>query len=234
MNLTASLALQHDKSVPQNVAVSQPKSGWALSSRLDWAMALKGVSHNAWAVAVTIAHHAGASTGLAWPGFSLIATESRLSRSAVIRAVAELERGGHLTIQRFKRGRVNAANRYRLPAMGSSAQGAPPSVCETPPPSVCETPEPVRTSEPVSKAARQRCAACGYSWPAEYGPDCYQCLKVKQDAPRRLRGLPTYAERPPRPDVPMTAQQTADAEDLAVENDWRQQGDGSWKLLRLQ
>ena len=238
MNNSTSLALaKHDKNGPQDVGVSPPKSGWQLSDRLAWAMALKGVSHNAWAVAVTIAHHAGASTGLAWPGFSLIATESRLSRSAVIRAVAELERGGHLTIQRFKRGRVNAANRYRLPAMGSSAQGAPPSVCETPPPSVCETPEPVRTSEPVSTAAaRQRCAVCGHSWPEKdkdgtsYGDDCHECQTAKRNARRRPRGgLPQYTERPLRKYQPMTAAKTAALEDLAISNNWRQQGDGSWQ-----
>ena len=180
MNCTALVTPPNTKTDTQNIGVHRPSGGWQLSARLDWAMALKGVSHNAWAVAVIIAHHAGASTGLAWPGFSLIATESRLSRSAVIRAVAELELGGHLTIQRFKRGRVNASNRYRLPQLGGGAQAAPPSVCETPPPSVCETPEPVST-EPVSThtAPRVTCERHDRSWYAENGSNCFECAKDK-------------------------------------------------------
>ena len=191
MNLTALAPTQLDKKDALNLGAPRPKSGWQLSDRLDWAMGLKGVSHNAWAVAVIIAHHAGASTGLAWPGFSLIAAESRLSRSAVIRAVAELERGGHLTIQRFKRGRVNAANRYRLPVIGS-APCAPPSVCETPPPSVCETPEP-GTSEPVlvHTAPRVTCELHDRTWFERDGTDCFECARDRtreraQPAARRM------------------------------------------------
>ena len=75
-----------------------------------------------------------------------------LSRPAVMRAVKELEQGGHLTVTRLKIGKKNASNRYRLPAMTGSSE-TPPSVCETPPPSVCEIPEPGSTLEPVKKAA---------------------------------------------------------------------------------
>ena len=184
MNCTALVTPPDTKTDTQNLGVPSPKSGWLLSDRLAWAMALKGVSHNAWAVAVIIAHHAGASTGLAWPGFSLIATESRLSRSAVIRAVAELELGGHLTIQRFKRGRVNASNRYRLPQLGGGAQAAPPSVCETPPPSVCETPEPVST-EPVSThtaRARVSCELHDRTWYERDGTNCHECARSRSRA----------------------------------------------------
>ena len=152
-------------------------------------MGLEGVSHNAWAVAVAVANRAGSSNGLAWPGFGTLAKDARLSRPAVMRAVKELEQGGHLTVTRLKIGKKNASNRYRLPAVTGSSE-TPPSVCETPPPSVCEIPEPVRTLEPVKKAAarsirdtdsgkaetvkpdRHTCP-CGNSWPREYGTVCY-------------------------------------------------------------
>ena len=228
MNLTASLALQHDKSVPQNIGVSPAKGGWALSARLDWALGLT-VKPSTKLVAVAIASHAGASSGLAWPSLATLAHETGLSRRQVVYSVRDLERGGHLTVTRLRLGKVNTSNRYRLPPMGGVSQPGGGSAQAALGGSAQAAPEPVRTSEPVSTAVRQRCQDCGHSWPAEYGPGCYQCLKVKRDAPRRLRGLPTYHERPARPDVPMTARQTADAEELAVSNGWRREGDGSWR-----
>ena len=229
MNLTASLAFQHDKSVPLNIGVSPAKGGWALSDRWAWAYGLP-VSGIARAVAGCIAYHARADTGVAWPGMGTIAKETGFCRTAIIKAVKELERGGHVTVRRFKVGKKNAVNRYQLPPMGN-VSASHPSAPDELPPSASDALEQVRTEQVSTKAARRRCAACGYSWPAEYGPDCYQCLKVKRDAPRRLRGLPTYAERPPRPDVPMTAQQTADAVALAVANGWRKV-EGSWQKRR--
>ena len=50
----------------------------------------------------------------------------------------------------------------------------------------------------------------------------------KRTGPKPRGGMPTYTERPVRASPPMTAQQTADAEDLAVANGWRKVG-GSWR-----
>ena len=152
----------------------QEQNTWPLSDRLAWALGLS-VKPSTKLVAVAIAKHAGSTTGLAWPGLGLISETTGLSRSSVLRGVAELEQGEHLAVTRLKVGKKNAANRYRLPRMGSAVSAppppsvsppnnvmvTPPSVCETPPsvcvtlpPSVCVTPEPVRT-EPV-KEPKQR------------------------------------------------------------------------------
>ena len=165
-NFTSSVHLE--TSTPK-----QEQNTWPLSDRLAWALGLS-VKPYTKLVAVCLARHAGSTTGLAWPGLGLISQTTGLSRSSVLRGVAELEQGGHLAVTRLKVGKKNAANRYRLPRMGSAVSApppsaevahnvmvtppsvceTPPSVCETPPPSVCVTPEPVRT-EPV-KEPKQR------------------------------------------------------------------------------
>ena len=81
---------------------------WKLSDRIAWAMALT-VAPSTKLVAVAIAQRAGASSGLAWPGMGTLATDTGLHRSSVIRAVKELEQGGHLTVTRFKVGKKNAS-----------------------------------------------------------------------------------------------------------------------------
>ena len=180
VNHTLSSSLQLDVNVPNP---DTPK--WELSDRLAWALGLK-VSPHAKLIAVAIASHTGASSGLCWPGMALLVEETGLSRSSVIRGVRELERGGHLTVTRLKVGRKNASNRYRLPAMGSGAVTLP-SVCVTPPPSVCVTPEPVKNLEPVkNKALRARevCPVCQYSWPAEYGTDRQRRQPVRSQPSR--------------------------------------------------
>ena len=169
-----------------------PPVEWKLSDRIAWAMGLD-VAPLTKLVAVAIAQRARSSSGLAWPGMGCLVKDTRMSRSSVIRAVKELEQGGHLTVTRLKvDAKRHASNRYRLPAMTGSLE-TPPSVCETPPPSVCETPELVRTLEPVKKAApppvlsesqetetnkpdRHVCP-CGNSWPKTHGPVCFQCHK---------------------------------------------------------
>lgn len=128
---------------------------WKLSDRIAWAMGLK-VAPTTKLVAVAIAQRAGASSGLAWPGMGTLAADTGRSRSSVIRAVKELEQGGHLSVTRLRVGSKNVSNRYRLPAMNGSTV-APPSVRVTPPPSVMVTPEPVRTFESVKKAAAAAC-----------------------------------------------------------------------------
>ena len=122
MNNPTSLALaKHDKNVPLNVGVSPPKSGWALSARLGWAMGLT-VKPSTKLVAVAIASHAGASSGLAWPSLATLPHETGLSRRQVVYSVRDLERGGHLTVTRLRLGKVNTSNRYRLLPMGGVSQ----------------------------------------------------------------------------------------------------------------
>ena len=64
------------------------------------------------AVANCIARHANDKTGLGWPGIGTIVSETGFKRTAVIAAIKELERGGHVTVGRFKVGKKNTANRY--------------------------------------------------------------------------------------------------------------------------
>ena len=74
---------------------------------------------------------------------------------------------------------------------------------------------------------RKRCAVCGNSWPETYGDDCFVCLKART-GPKPRGGMPTYTERPARESAPMTAQQTADAEERAIADGYRKVG-GQWR-----
>ena len=218
--ILTSLALaKHDKNVLQNVGVSPPKSGWALSDRLDWALALQ-VSPPARFVAVAIVRHTGAETGLAWPSLATLAGLTGYSKATVKRAVRELEKGAHFDITRLKIGRKNTSNRYRVPVKGwgqSDPRGG-----------VRVTPEPVSTEPVHTQRARVSCET--------HGRDLVRvgrqrtALSVRKTRlavgakrpPKKPRGgMPTYTDRPPRASPPMTDQQTADAEDLAVANGWR-------------
>ena len=96
--------------------------GWTPTDRWAWAYALP-VSGIARAVAGCIAYHANNKTGLAWPGIGKIVTETGFKRTAVIAAIQELERGGHLPVRREKVDGKNLANRYQLPPMGSPPRG---------------------------------------------------------------------------------------------------------------
>ena len=109
----------------------QERNTWPLTDRLTWALGLP-VKPSVKLVAVAIVMHANKTTGLAWPGMGRISEITGLSRRQVIYAIKALEAGGHLHITRLKVGKVNASNRYRLPAMGgqpttiySGAQAAP-------------------------------------------------------------------------------------------------------------
>ena len=93
-------------------------SGWTATDRWAWATTLP-VSGIARAVASTIARHANNKTGMAWPGIGTIVEETGFGRTAVIAAIQELERGGHMTVRRFKVGKKNRANRYQLPAIAA-------------------------------------------------------------------------------------------------------------------
>ena len=92
----------------------------------------------------------------------------------------------------------------------------------------CNPLHPEVTNEVTNvRTKRTRCAVCGNSWPETYGDDCFRCLN-RRNGPQPRGGRPTYHDRPPRASPPMTAQQMADAEDLAVANGWRKVG-GSWQ-----
>ena len=186
MNCTALVTPPDTKTDTQNIGVPRPSGGWPLSDRWAWSYSLP-VSGIARAVAGCIAYHANAKTGLSWPGMGTIAKETGFGRTAIVAAIKVLERGGHVSVTRLKIGKKNTSNRYRLPPMGN-VSASHPSAPDALGPSAPDGPELVRTELVSTKAARSRCAACGYSWPAEFGPDCYQCLKAKRDAPRRPRG----------------------------------------------
>ena len=97
----------------------QERNTWQLSDRLTWALGLS-VKPSTKLVAVAIAHHAGKTSGLAWPSLATIAATTGLSRRQVVYAIHALEAGEHLAVSRLKVGKKNAANRYRLPRMGGA------------------------------------------------------------------------------------------------------------------
>ena len=117
----ANLPAQHDKNDTQNLGAPRPSGAWPLSDRLAWAMRLK-VKPSTKLVAVAIASHAGASSGLSWPSLGTLSAETGLSRRQIVYSVRDLERGGHLTITRLRVGKVNRANRYRIPQLAGSAK----------------------------------------------------------------------------------------------------------------
>ena len=164
------------------------QGAWTPTDRWAWACGLP-VSGIARAAANCIARHANDKTGLGWPGMGTIATETGFCRRAVVKAIKELERGGHVTVGRFKVGKKNTANRYQLPPMG----GAPGALVEglgSAPHALGSAPRALggsapRAPESVSKEsvhesvkssrAREVCKTCGNNWPAEYGTVCHKC-----------------------------------------------------------
>ena len=222
---------------------------WTPIDRWAWAYSLP-VSGIARAVAGCIAYHANNKTGLGWPGIGKIVTETGFKRTAVIAAIQELERGGHLTVTREKVDGKNKVNRYQLPPMGSPSAGpvevggSPPHGPGSPPDglggSPLDGPESVSTEsvqESVSSRAREVCKACGNNWPAEYGTTCYQCPQptAAQLRRREQREQPQEAAPPPdkapatRPDPPpLTPERQAQLEADAVENGYHKRDDGQW------
>ena len=142
-------------------------AAWSPTDRWAWAYGLP-VSGIARAVAGCIAYHANNKTGQGWPGIGTIVSETGFKRTAVIAAIQELERGGHLTVTREKVGGKNKVNRYQLPPMGSPPDGpgevggSPPDGPGSPPDglggSPLDGPESVR-SESVQESVKAAAAA---------------------------------------------------------------------------
>ena len=191
MKSTAQLALDPQAPLPTgptHVASRSTRTAapgaWKPTDRWAWACGLP-VSGIARAVANCIARHANDKTGLGWPGIGLIVSETGFKRTAVIEAIKELERGGHVSVSRFKVGKRNTANRYQLPPMVNmsvSHPSAPDGLGSAPDGlggSAPDGPESVSTElvqESVSSSrAREVCKICGNNWPAEYGTVCHKC-----------------------------------------------------------
>ena len=227
-----------------------PQAAWKLSDRWAWAYGLP-VSAIARAVAGCIAYHANDKTGLSWPGMALIVTETGFCRNAVIAAIKVLERGGHVTVRRFKVGKKNAVNRYQLPPMGN-VSASHPSAPDALGGSASDAPEQVHTELVRTHRARERltCDTHGRSWPASWGSDCYECAQARTKRPERpkmtrlasdSRSAQINSERLSRiraergsndhANGGMTTQQTADAGELAIENGWEKVA-GSWQKRR--
>ena len=254
MNSTAQLARDPQAHLPTGPthiasrAIPPPRTAapgaWSPTDRWAWAAGLP-VSGIARAVAGCIARHANDKTGLSWPGIGRIVKETGFCRRSVIEAIKELERGGHVSVTRLKVGNTNTSNRYQLPQMGGAPSelarpieggGSAPHALGSAPHalggSAPHAPELV-SKEPVKKkrrsAARVTCENCSNTWPAKYGPDCYQCRPTNGTGGKPRGGLPrggrpTYTMN----DRPLTAQQTADARALVVADGWRQKENGSW------
>ena len=198
MNSTAQLARDpqaHLPTGPTHVASRSARTAapgaWSPTDRWAWAVGLP-VSGIARAVAGCIARHANDKTGLGWPGMGTIAEETGFCRRAVVKAIKELERGGHVTVGRFKVGKKNTANRYQLPPMGGapaalgSGGGSAPDALGGSAPGAPESVSIESVQEPVSSSrAREVCKICGHDWPAEYGTTCYQCPQPTASQIRR-------------------------------------------------
>ena len=180
----------NEKSTRQRFAYSSRRKPeefkWRLSDRWAWAYGLP-VSGIARAVAGCIANHANTETGRCWPGIGSIVKETGFSRRSVIRAIKGLERGGHITVRRFKVDKKNEVNHYQIPPLGStsdglggSATGALGSATETLGGSATGAPELGRFELGI-KQQRTICSNCNHSWQSfqkngeTWGTHCHEC-----------------------------------------------------------
>ena len=162
---------------PSRSARTAAPGAWTPTDRWAWSIGLP-VSGIARAVAGCIARHANDKTGLGWPGMGTIATETGFCRRAVVNAIKELERGGHVTVGRLKVGKKNTSNRYQLPPMGGVLDALP-SAPDALGGSAPDAPESVSIESVKKNSSRARvvCKICGNSWPnkPEYGTTCFEC-----------------------------------------------------------
>ena len=96
----------------------------------------------------------------------------------------------------------------------------------------------VQPDEQPDKPTRNTCPKCGKTWPARYGPTCYQCPQPTASQIRRREQLkrnreseqdPPLDDAPARPDPPpITPETRAQLEAEAIENGFHKLDDGSW------
>ena len=196
MNSTSQLARDPQAQLPtgpthvaSRSARTAAPGAWTPTDRWAWPCGLP-VSGIARAVAGCIARHANDKTGMGWPGIGTIVTETGFCRTAVIAAIKELERGGHVTVSRFKVGKKNKANRYQLPPMGGPSNALGGSVLDGPESVSIES-----VKESSSSRARVVCEVCKHDWPAKYGTVCHEC----GDRPQRQPSTEKPDNDPPLP-----------------------------------
>ena len=139
--------------------------------------------------------------------------------------------------------RPGRANLYELRLPGFVSDEAEPRIVEGEPrivgsaPTGSHDPPEVTTevTKKITSAARARCSDCGNSWPAEYGDDCFQCLKARKSPDRRRSYFQTHGRqmhteaRAVRPDPPLlTPEQVSDLEAKTRLDGFRKRDDGTW------
>ena len=160
-------------------------------------------------------------TGRVFPKVKTIAGRVGKSERVVQRQLEHLERVGVWV----RCGRADVGVKGKQPSLYEMRLPKSSGVTPTSPHGVTPTSPRSSQQEVTIRTKRKRCAVCGNSWPETYGDDCFRCLR-KRNEPRG--GLPTYHERPPRPDPPpLTAEQTADLEARAIADGYRKV-DGKW------
>ena len=235
MNLTASLALQHDKSVPLNVG-AEPRQITLGPTHI----VLRGLPDNRefWkvvnAVAFTsqrgagrravyraVAYYAALTDArTCYASVATMANRAGLGTSATREQLRALERNGDIEGIGNCRG-ANKPAVYTLTVL-NRGQRLP------------LTKKVIKNVRTTTYTPRERvsCETHGRSWFKADGRHCFECaqarMKVKR-SPRRARGgMPTYHDRPLRPVPPMTPAQTDAAIELALANGYRQVG-GQWR-----
>ena len=109
-----------------------------------------------------------------------------------------------------------------------SGRATPAEIADVP----CKVP---KTTTHTTRA-RVSCETHGREWFEADGRDCFECAKerltaakAKRETPRGPRVVPTYFDRPARPDrAPMTAERVAEIEAELVGDGWRKR-EGQWK-----
>ena len=154
--------------------------------------------------------------GRVFPSVQTIADGLGLTPRVVQRHLARLERIS-LWVRLARVGRTNLFE-LRLPGpvtvvSGGGERSVTPGVNVRSPRS--------NHSEVTKKnVQRKHCATCGHSWPAEFGPDCFKCLK---DPPRPL----------PAPERPKTALTEASEDQLRAVG-WHKGKEGAWSRVAWQ
>ena len=194
--------------------------------------------------------------GMVFPSVRTLAVGLGVEPRTVRTHLARLERIG-LWVRVCRKGRTNLYE-LRLPgpvatetdgreAAIASAEPriaeAGPRIVGSAPPGSYDPPEVIReVTRKQRGAARARCSDCGYSWPAAYGPDCFECLRERRSRKRsraeeRNAYFRAYGRRMPgdeeaprcaRPEPPpMTPAQRAEKEAELIAAGWRTR-DGQW------